>query len=234
MKKMYLIPPDMVDNYQRKQRISNIENPERKVKEDVDDQMNDILHNSSLSDRDKVVLYSQLLPQLMKQRTPTQQSTTPKTVEHRPQPPQEPQQPQVPQEPQAVPQVQQEDPWVNMSIKNVPAKYRRTADSLFSYLKLGNRVQWNPDGSLKIDDHDYPESNIMDIVGYTTRQRKHLQKPPGTDALMEYLKDSNAPREVIGNTSLWKPQGIIVDTPPKTPSRPKIDAHKPQWRLHQH
>ena len=146
---MYIVPPDMVDDYRKKQRIENIEHPEKKVKLDVDERMNDILHDATVSDRDKVVLYSQLLHKLIKH--PEQPAAV---------------KPSLPR--QNIPQ-EQSDHWADMTIQHVPSRYKQKAESLFKYLKQDNRVKWNRGGTLKIDGQNFPGTNVMDIVSYTTR-----------------------------------------------------------------
>lgn len=213
MKKMLLVPPDMVT----KHRIENIEHPERKAKEDVDSQMNDLLHDSSISDRDKVLLYSQLLHKLVKKPIP-----------------------EIPKTTLSPPPSPTEDPWITMTMNSIPSTFKRNSKALFDYFKHTNAVQWKADGSLIIGDQDYPGTNIMDIVSYASRERKNIPRPNGTDVLVDYLKANNAPREIIGNTQLWRtPQAArlpptlpppVVDTPPKTPIRPRHIKKIVEWR----
>ena len=70
-KKMFLVPPDVMDGLRRKQRLEEIDQPERKVQGDLDAQMNTLLQRNDIPDREKLVLYNQLLQQLLQQKTST-------------------------------------------------------------------------------------------------------------------------------------------------------------------
>lgn len=67
-KKMFIVPPDVMAGLQRKQRLEEIDQPERKVRGDLDAQMNDLLHSEDIPDREKLALYNQLLQHLLQKK----------------------------------------------------------------------------------------------------------------------------------------------------------------------
>ena len=222
--KMYLVSPDLLEGMRRKQRMEEIDRPERKVQEDLDAQMNTLLHKEDILDREKALLYNQLLHKFLQQqnsswtgvekttlsqpppktKTTTNTTTTPIAT---------------PISSDVVPPSSEDSQqnWENQAIKSVPKIFRRKAESFLRYLK-NKQVQWRDDGSVVIRDQVIPGSNIIDIVNTVMRSRSGKGIPTGTVPLIQYLKSINVPREIIGNEELLKYPPTALHTPPRTPA----------------
>lgn len=229
-KKMFLVPSDIMQNLQSKQRMEDVEEPVKKLQYEIDDQMNHLLNAKNITDHDKSILYNQLL-QLFLQR---QEST-----------PQKPQQTDVNiyrNLPDAVTQKADSDmphsssqhkklsrpSPLNLDISNVlksiPKMYRRSTENLLDYLQ-NNSVTWRDDGSIKIQERVYPGSNIIDIANHLARYRINRENPKGTRELIEYLKGVNTPNELIGNKEVWLEQHTPI-TPPTSSVKQTPKARK--------
>ena len=131
----------------------------------------------------------------------------------------------------------------NSLIASLPKTVRRKGKILVDHLmKRQGDFKWTPDGQL-IDMESgkaIPESNIVDLVHYVTRNRPARVPPAGSEDFMERLAKTNVPREAIGNTQSDEenfmtpttsrgltPKTPIVGTkfsPGKTPKSNKSDS----------
>ena len=226
-KKMFLVPPDVMDGLRRKQRLEEIDQPERKVQGDLDAQMNTLLQRNDIPDREKLVLYNQLLQQLLQQKTSTSLKSGSPLVTGPPLPP--PPADGLPSradEDRRQTRISEEQ-----TVESVPSNYRTKATSFLRYLK-NNQVHWTDDGSVVIRDQVIPGSNIIDIVNSAVRDRRKVDLPTGSVPLIQYLKGTNVPREIIGSKKLWHAASretssqatatpsIRPLTPPTTPLKP--------------
>ena len=217
-KKMFIVPPDVMDGLRRKQRLEEIDQPERKVQGDLDAQMNDLIQRNDLPDREKLVLYNQLLQQLLQQKTSGSLSTV--TGQHQPPPP-------IPMDGSTSDDRRQKRISEEDTVESVPSMFRPKATSFLRYLK-NNQVRWTDDGSVMIRDQVIPGSNIIDIVNSAVRDRQKVDLPTGSVPLIQYLKGTNVPREIIGSKKLWhatsrEPRASPSTeplTPPTTPLKP--------------
>jgi hypothetical protein len=82
--------------------------------------------------------------------------------------------------------------------KIVPRKYKNNALLLLDYALENPRVNVSDKNELIIDKIKVDDSNIIDIISDISRPRK-TSAPHGTDALMNVLLSSNAPRELFVN-----------------------------------
>ena len=217
--KMYLVSPDLLEGMRRKQRLEEINQPERKVQEDLDAQMNALLNKEDIPDREKALLYNQLLHRFLQQQNSsgvekttlpqpplkTTTTTTPGVM------------PSTSDVVATPPSEDSQQNWENQAIKSVPKLFRRKAESFLRYLK-NKQVQWRDDGSVVIRDQVIPGSNIIDIVNTVMRSRSGKSIPTGTVPLIQYLKSINVPHEIIGNEDLLKYTPTALHTPPRTPA----------------
>ena len=234
---MFLVPSDMMSSLHRQKRIDDIEHPYEKLKEDLDENMESILKDKKIPSNDKVTLYNKLLHQLQqlipqgrsndKTRhsqeqaplvVPVTKSTVPTTVSA------------VATSTDATPKPSgssdrqtldfSDSEWYQRILNSVPKKYHHKTDSLLRYMK-NNNVLWNKDGNILINNEITPGSNITDIINHTVRARKVKETPPGTKALVKYLKTIKAPPDIIGNKRLWDVHDserlLSPPTPPQTP-----------------
>ena len=222
-KKMFLVPPDVMDGLRRKQRLEEIDQPERKVQGDLDAQMNALLQRNDIPDREKLVLYNQLLQQLLQQKTsPSLKPGGSPLVTGPPQPPVD-----------GVPLRADEDRRQTriseeQTVESVPSNYRTKATSFLRYLK-NNQVHWTDDGSVVIRNQVIPGSNIIDIVNSAVRDRRKVDLPTGSVPLIQYLKGTNVPREIIGSKKLWHAASreTSAQATPATPIRPLTPPNTP-------
>lgn len=234
-RKVFLVPSDMMNSLRNQQRTEEIIHPLSKVTENLDQTMNEVLHKSNLSDREKVNLYNQLLLQLQHHlqdntsHLPTSTNTfrennlakgnTPKEMD--PNIPNEDQGHSLPSTSYSTPAQEniKENVWHDQIVSSVPQIYKRTTKSFLNYLK-NNGGTWKDDGSISIQNKMYPGSNIIDIVNHSMRFRKNAPTPQGSIPLMQYLKKINVPKEFIGNQYLW--DSARVETPPTPPHTPYL------------
>lgn len=240
-KKLFLVPPDVMNSLRSQQRVEDIQHPELKVSQTIDKSMNDILQHPNMSERDKLTLYNQLLQQLqfhLGGGGGTEGNTSSTFPPPPPPPPSATATAAVTTQPPALNQDTPHRPpqtpggrhvsfdkditWENQIMSSVPQIYQRTTKSFLKYLKQ-NGVEWNDDGSISINKRIYPGSNIIDIVNHTLRQRKKTPYPPmGAIPLIQHLKQINVPLEYIGNKSLWESVANTPTTPPDTPREDPI------------
>ena len=72
------------------------------------------------------------------------------------------------------------------------------AEKLMSWLDKHSNLTWEEDGTVKVYGKPLPGSNIIDLVNEAVRQRKHSE-PEGWRTFAQTLKESNVPRDYVGN-----------------------------------
>lgn len=107
-------------------------------------------------------------------------------------------------------------------VDSLPATLQRKGSLLLSYLKEKD-IGWNDRGELKIKDELIPGTNISDLVHETLRARKLDIAPKGWKLYADVLKESNIPKDLIGNKARWESSDIAEFIPPSpaTPRRHK-------------
>lgn len=227
-KKLFLVPSDIMHSLQRKQRLEDVEEPEKKVKYEIDEKMNNLLDTKNISDHDKSIIYNQLLQTFLKQHQDSnlQKSHTTDNSHHKNLQelitqqnipdiglPKETGAPKESTHQQNLPKSVQPNMEITNILRSTPKMYRRSTENLLEYLQ-NNHVSWRDDGSIKIRDRVFPGSNIIDIANHLARHRINRENPKGTSELVEYLKGLNAPNEIIGNKEVWLEQQRTPITPP--------------------
>lgn len=240
-KKLFLVPSDIMHNLQSKQRMEQIEQPEKKIKYDVDEKMNKLLSAKDISDHDKSIIYNQLLQMFLQQHQDRDLQTSQKDKSINVTNLEESiTQQKVPEADLAKTSSQQHksnksgQPTMEISniLRSMPKMYQRSTENFLEYL-TNNSVSWRDDGSLKIQDRVFPGSNIIDIANHLARHRMNRDNPTGTRELIEYLKGINTPNEIIGNKQVWlehqtpitPPTSSIKQPPKKGKSKRKAAIH---------
>ena len=179
-KKMALVDPRLLESVPSQPLFAN---PIGNVMRRLDDEMRFILDRSDLNDREKVVLYNQVL---MRYNIFSDKSS---------------------QQPVRVKEDEEEDKekriesgLENEIIDSVPKSFKQKARRLLD--KIKGTVSWNDRGEMVYRNVPVPGSNIVDLVNDALRKRKSFQ-PVGWKMFARGLKDVNAPMDLIGNPERW-------------------------------
>ena len=177
----------------------------------LDGEIKQILDSNNASIHDKALAYQQTLQKYIKRidQVSHRQSHT------------EPQQRRLEADP-----TQPDDSLLKIEkriVDSLPATLQRKGSLLMSYLKDGANIGWNERGELKIKDQLIPGTNISDLVHETLRARKLDAAPKGWKLYADVLKESNIPKDLIGNKARWESSDIAEFIPPSpaTPRRKK-------------
>ena len=205
MKKMVL-----VDSTQLYVKTTPVPDPMADSVFSLDGEIKQILDSSNTSVHDKALAYQQTLQKYIKRidQFSQRQSHT------------DPQQRRLEAGP-----TQTEDSLLKIEkriVDSLPATLQRKGSLLLSYLKEKD-IGWNDRGELKIKDELTPGTNISDLVHETLRARKLDTAPKGWKLYADVLKESNIPKDLIGNKARWESSDIAEFIPPSpaTPHRKK-------------
>ena len=194
-KKMVLIEPRLLEKW--KETVQN------KTLSKLDDEIGALL-NQNIPDDEKAKLYSSTLNRFLKIEKPqtTAKPTLSESTETAPSTndtatgtdPVELED----GEPQHIQTVE------SLTLSTIPKKFRSKAANLMSHIRNNTDIRWNAKGELIVDDTIVPKTNIVDLINDLSRARKNVSHPRGMMALTNSLKESNVPRELIGNEHLWE------------------------------
>lgn len=106
--------------------------------------------------------------------------------------------------PQLPPTVLQKDKNIRDRIlESVPLSYRRKAEQILSWLGKNSKLTWEEDGTVKLYGKPIAGSNIVDLINDALRERKKSE-PAGWQTFAQTLKESNVPRDYVGNKKRWE------------------------------
>ena len=155
-----------------------------------DDEMRFILDRSDLNDREKVVLYNQVLMRYNIFSDKSSQQPVRVTIDK----------PPVKEDEEEDKEKRIESGLENEIIDSVPKTLKQKARRLLD--KIKGTVSWNDRGEMVYRNVPVPGSNIVDLVNDALRKRKSFQ-PVGWKMFARGLKDVNAPMDLIGNPERW-------------------------------
>ena len=182
-KKVALVDPRLLDK-------PLFANPIGNVMRRLDDEMRFILDRSDLNDREKVVLYNQVLMRYNIFSDKSSQQPVRATIDK----------PPVKEDEEENKEKRTESGLENEIIDSVPKtlnqKARRRLD------KIKGTVSWNYRGEMEYRNLPVPGSNIFDLVNDALRKRKSFQ-PVGWKIFARGLNDMIAPMDLIGNPECW-------------------------------
>ena len=158
-----------------------------------------ILDRSDLNDREKVVLYNQVLMRYNIFSDKSSQQPVRVTIDK----------PPVKEDEEEDKEKRTESGLENEIIDSVPKSLKQKARRLLD--KIKGTVSWNDRGEMVYRNVPVPGGNIVDLVNDALRKRKSFQ-PVGWKMFARGLKDVNAPMDLIGNPERW----IFIQT--TTPS----------------
>ncbi|ESO90464.1 hypothetical protein LOTGIDRAFT_164043 [Lottia gigantea] len=104
-------------------------------------------------------------------------------------------------------------------LTSVPKTYQGRARMLLEHLEKKTPYSWN---ELTHGGQVMKGTNVVDIVNDFIRNRKTNNTPFGWEAVMRSLRESNIPREAIGNDRRWE----LFSTPQTQPSPPAFETPK--------
>ena len=204
-KKMVLVEPRQIEKWKETMLDKTLSN--------LDTQMYDILHRN-IADDDKAKLYTNSLSRYLNIDKPSV-VTKFETVE------------KVAAAAAATPDETVKASSIEAQVlETVPKKWKTQAATLLSHMKSIPDLSWTSKGELILKDATIPKTHMVDLVNDLMRKRTTTSAPTGWRLLAEALKDSNIPRELIGNQERWS--YINDSTQDSTPVTPKSIHGKQQ------
>ena len=185
-KKMALVDPRILESVPS-QTLST--NPIGNIMRRLDEEMRSILDRGDLSDREKVVLYNQVLMRYNLLSNQSSQQPVRVTIDKAPV-----------KEDEEVKETRAEPGVENEIIDSVPKSLKPKASRLLD--KIKGTVSWNDRGEMVYRNVPVPGSNIVDLVNDALRKRKSFQ-PVGWKTFARDLKDVNAHMDLVGNPERW-------------------------------
>ena len=195
MKRMALIPEELLNRYEQRQRLETSPIMTDMIHKDT--QMSNILQRDDMTDDQKQKLYNANLERYLELR---QQKDT-----------------QIPnvrvvgnKEDQEQPQPQQQLPDA-VVVEPIPKTMRSRATALLNLMKTRpDLIRWDKSGQVKIEGETIPDSNISDLVSDAMRSRKNFN-PKGSKEFFQALSKLNVPKDLARNQERWKQVGETSD-----------------------
>ena len=185
-KRMILVPEDVLNRYERKQKIETSPLVTGMMQQDT--AMSGILENENLTDAEKQKLYNARMEDYLslgKQKDDQIAAVRmTRDGEARGEP------------------LRDED-----VVAHLPATLRPKAVALLTRLRADPGViSWNESGRVKVDGTEIANSNISDLVSDAVRTRKSFH-PTGARRFFQGLAILNVPRDIAGNNKRWEELG---------------------------
>jgi hypothetical protein len=216
-KRMILVPEDMLNRYEQKQKIET--SPITATMMHKDAEMSNTLQQTDMpNDQKEKLFYANLERYLnLKQQKDSQ-----------------------------VPTVQlapiKENPVRELSdaviVETVPKRMRERATAILNRLKTRpDIISWDNTGQVKIEGESILQSNISDLISDAVRARKNF-KPKGSNEFFHALSKMNMPKDLVRNHERRKPEAVLSgDDEPRRRAvtrqakRPRI-ALSPKWQTY--
>ena len=193
MKRMVLIPEDMLNRYEQKQRIESSPITNNMLQKDT--MMTNILQRTDVNDTDKKKLYNANMESYLELRRQKDS--------------------QIPTVRLAVDELNKEEGSEKMQlsddviVEHIPKTMRPRASALLNRLKARpDIISWDKTGQVRIDGVTIPQSNISDLVSDAMRARKNFN-PNGSREFFRALSKINIPKDLVRNDERWKQ--ILLD-----------------------
>ena len=177
----------------------------------LDQEMHEILSNPSLTPNAKYQMYQQVFSRyqhLKNQQFPTKAPMNPVQVTTQTLEP----------EPQKIDE--------DYIVSSLPKTARRRGRILLEHMKKrNNQFQFLPSGEI-IDKRGQPipGSNITDLVHHVTRHRPSVSAPIGSEIFIDFLSETNVPREALNmeeDSKFMTPGTLGTSFAPMDTSTPK-------------
>ena len=91
-------------------------------------------------------------------------------------------------------------------IKSVNKPGQKKAGLLLDHLKKSKVLTWNKEGEISYRGRRVPDSNIVDLMSETQRQKplRHREPPAGLEQFAQALKETHAPKGYVTNRDVIK------------------------------
>ena len=96
-------------------------------------------------------------------------------------------------------------------LNSLPKSLQNKGKLLIDYIKDETDLKWNGRGELLIKDEVMKDSNVSDLIHEVLRTRKLSTTPKGWNVFTKLLKDSNIPMDFIGNKMRWEQSNEVKD-----------------------
>ena len=191
-KKMALVEPQLLENLQVQEQLSNI--PMVKAMSSLDQNMEEVLSRQDLSSDEKVKRYNQVLQRYVnyedKRKVAEQAPIHMQLVGS-------------PAESSITPASETVDPIEQEVLSSVPKTMKKKAELLVNRMKTSPTMRWTEKGELVYKDQVIPNTNVADLVNDALRRRKRFE-PQGWQTFARALKETNVPQALIGHDERWK------------------------------
>lgn len=188
--KMVLVPEETVHRIEN-HGINEKSGLNRQIDE-FRNELNKVIHNTNLSAEEQFKIYSQLFTRYLNMDSESKQPM--KVLVQ--------QDDSIPLNPHMEPDDQ--FTWPSTILNGFPKSLRSKAAMLIEEIKHNSNIEVNNLGEISVNGTYIPKSNIIDLIHDFTRHRK--TKPAiGAEALAKIIKDSNIPREYVGNPDRLNP-----------------------------
>lgn len=202
-KRMILVPEDVFNRFEQKQKIETSPIVSNMLQKDTE--MSQLLHRKDLDDVEKQKLYHANMERYLNLkhqkdstvptvRLATNISTTDEKEKEK----------VLPQE-----TVHLSD---SVIVDGIPKTMRSRASAVLNRLKARpDVISWDETGKVSMDGVEIPHSNISDLISDAVRARKRFN-PTGSKEFFRVLSKINMPRDLVRNEERWK-QAQIHSSP---------------------
>jgi hypothetical protein len=218
-KRMVLVPEEVLDRFERKQRLETSPITSGMLQNDI--QMSHILQHPDLDDDEKQKLYNASMERYLELRR--QKDSQVPTVRFAP----------IKEEKNvSLPDA--------MVVETVPKRMRERATAIMNRLKTRpDIITWDNTGQVKIEGESIPQSNISDLVSDAVRARKNFT-PSGSKEFFRALSKMNMPKDLVRNDERWKQESILSGDEEASTSRQRITRQSkrpgivlsPKWQTY--
>ena len=217
-KKMIVVPPELLEQL-RPSVGATSKIPSSTTSGGIDEEMNRILNDNSLDDREKWKMYQQVLQRFLHFADQKR-------------------------EPIGVPIVDTHPTGdMDIIVESFPTTYQRDVRNLLRYiLRNPNILRWDQMGTIYVNDQVVPGTHIEDILHCIVRDRKLARQPNGWKEVMNALITMNVPHEYINNESAQRylahrgklrstsPSGELHLHSPPPPGQRRVNTFSPYPR----
>lgn len=229
--KMALIPADKMERMQRasgENIISNNPAPSMQTPGNnlsrIDTEMFNLLNDQlGLNDRDKANLYVQLL-----QRFLIQKGILNNTRDYEPKPVKTALTEEMQREAQETTEMRDKN---EVIVSSLPRVYQTNGRALLRYVLNSGKLDWDDKNQIIYKGQKFEETNILDLIHDTVRNRKNAPPAKGRDIFISILSELNTPHVLITNESFksefLSSPAIIRSTPHQRTSIKKKSAQTP-------
>lgn len=183
-KKLVLVSRETIDRLERiaEGKLNSVQTPGNESSR-VDASMSHVLHSEMKDDSEKWKLFAQQLQRFLNMNRASEH------VEHLPPPP---------KKLQRQLSMTSRDQLLDL----IPQKFKAKVEKLVRKLYESDKISWDDDGIVTINDKVLVGSHIVDLLNDAARPRKDFSPRYRTE-FAKLLREINTPKELVGNKALW-------------------------------